>query len=48
MGFGNDVVNYKKPSYLMVSLGANIQCSKLLTICLEPFYKHCIRQEGPS
>jgi hypothetical protein len=48
MGFGNDVINYKKPSYLMVSLGANIQCSKLLTICLEPFYKHCIRQDGPS
>ena len=48
IGFGNDVINYKKPSYFLVSLGTNIQCSKQLTICLEPFYKHCIRQEGPS
>lgn len=47
-GFGNDVINYKKPSYFVVSIGANIQCYRQLSICLEPFYKQCIRQEGPS
>lgn len=40
-GFGNDVINYKKPSYLIVSIGANIHFNSQLSICLEPFYKHC-------
>lgn len=47
-GFGNDVINYKKPSYFIVSIGANIQFNSKFSIYLEPFYKHCIRQEGPS